>query len=63
LFASYSLDTSFGKTTLTAGVNNFTNSQPPFVYNAGNSFATSDPTTYADGFIGRFFYTRLAHAF
>jgi iron complex outermembrane recepter protein len=63
LFASYALNTSFGKTTFTLGVNNIFDKQPPFIYAAGNSFATSDPSTYADGYIGRFVYGRLAHAF
>jgi len=63
LFASYAFTTSIGKTTFGLGVNNIFDKQPPFIYAAGNSTATSDPSTYADGYIGRFLYARLAHAF
>jgi len=44
-------------------VNNVFDKQPPFVYNAGNSFGASDPSAYADAYLGRFGYVRLAQNF
>jgi len=58
LFASYALHMPFGVTTISAGVHNIADTNPPRVY---NSFLT-----YADpgyDFVGRFIYARLAQKF
>ncbi len=60
LFVTYSFATTFGRTTVSGGVNNVFDKQPPFVYNAGNSFGASDPP---DAYLGRFGYVRVAHNF
>ena len=59
LLASYTVSTSFGKTTLVAGVNNLFNTPPPVIYSA--FWPTSDPTAY--DFVGRFVYGRAVHRF
>jgi iron complex outermembrane receptor protein len=59
LYASYSLRTGVGRTTLAAGVNNVFNTPPPTIYSS--FWPTSDPMAY--DFIGRFFYVRLAQRF
>ena len=59
VYASYGLNTAFGKTTLAVGMNNAFNVNPPRVYNA---FApTSDPTAY--DFMGRYVWGRLTQTF
>lgn len=58
LFASYTLKTGFGATTLSAGLRNVFDANPPVIY---NTFLT-----YADpgyNFVGRFAYARLTQAF
>ncbi|HEY5675186.1 MAG TPA: hypothetical protein VIR81_00285, partial [Myxococcales bacterium] len=59
LYASYGLNTGFGKTTLAVGLNNTFNVAPPKVYNAFTP--TSDPSAY--DFMGRFFWGRLTQTF
>lgn len=59
LFASYTLPTSAGRTTLAAGVNNLFDRQPSTIYNGFT--AASDPTAY--DFLGRFVYARASHTF
>ena len=61
LFASYTLPKFLGRATIAAGVNNIFDKQPLFVYNAGNTTGTSDPTAY--DYIGRFFYARVGYGF
>ena len=61
LYLTYAFNSMVGKTTLGAGVNNVFDKQPAVIYNGFT--AASDPTAYADGFMGRFFYLRLGHAF
>jgi iron complex outermembrane recepter protein len=61
VYASYAFNTTVGKTTITGGVNNIFNKDPAVIYNGFT--AASDPTAYADGFMGRFFYARVGHAF
>jgi len=58
-FATYSLKSPFGASTLTIGVNNVTDQEPPVIFNG--FLATSDSNTY--DFLGRFFYARLTQAF
>ena len=57
VFASYTLSTSLGQTSLRAGVNNLTDQTPPTIYSSAN--ANSDPAFY--DYMGRFFYVRLGH--
>ncbi|HEY6909249.1 MAG TPA: TonB-dependent receptor [Myxococcales bacterium] len=59
IYASYGLNTGFGKTTLAVGLNNAFNVAPPKVYNAFTP--TSDPSAY--DFMGRFFWGRLTQTF
>jgi outer membrane receptor protein involved in Fe transport len=59
IFASYTLSTGFGKTTLGAGINNLFDQSPSAIYNGFT--AASDPTAY--DFMGRFVYARLGHTF
>ena len=59
MFASYTLASSFGRTTLGVGVLNAFDRQPSAIYNGFT--AASDPTAY--DFMGRFFYGRIGHAF
>ena len=59
LFASYTLPSSAGRTTLAAGVNNLFDRQPSTIYNGFT--AASDPTAY--DFLGRFVYARASHTF
>ncbi|HSR97985.1 MAG TPA: TonB-dependent receptor [Kofleriaceae bacterium] len=59
VFASYSMKSKAGTTTLAVGVNNVTNQNPPLIY---IGFAgDSDSATY--NYMGRFFYARLAQRF
>jgi outer membrane receptor protein involved in Fe transport len=59
VFASYTLPTGVGRTTLAAGVNNVFDRAPSTIYNGFT--AASDPTAY--DFMGRFMYARVGHAF
>jgi outer membrane receptor for ferrienterochelin and colicin len=59
LFASYQFKSSQGTTSITAGMNNVTNTTPPLVYN--NTAQDSDARAY--DFLGRQFYIRLGQAF
>ena len=58
LFLSYLLRTPVGRTTLSAGVRNLFDTQPPLNY---NSFLTYADTGY--DFTGRFLYARLSQQF
>jgi outer membrane receptor protein involved in Fe transport len=59
VFASYTLRSPAGRTTLGAGVNNLGDHKPEVIYNGFT--AASDPTAY--DFMGRFGYVRLSHQF
>jgi outer membrane receptor protein involved in Fe transport len=59
VFASYTLKSPAGRTTLAAGVNNVGDHKPAVIYNG--FLAASDPTAY--DFMGRFAYVRMAHTF
>jgi iron complex outermembrane recepter protein len=59
VFASYALKSPVGQSSLTVGVNNVTDQNPPVIYNG--FLATSDSSTY--DFLGRFFYARFSQAF
>jgi outer membrane receptor protein involved in Fe transport len=59
IYASYVLHNPLGNTTLSAGLRNAFDTNPPRVYNSFLSYA--DPSAY--DFIGRFFYARVNHAF
>jgi len=59
VFASYTLRSPAGRTTLGAGVNNLGDHKPEVIYNGFT--AASDPTAY--DFMGRFGYVRLSHTF
>ncbi|HEY6180168.1 MAG TPA: TonB-dependent receptor, partial [Kofleriaceae bacterium] len=59
LFLAYALRSSQGTTSITAGVNNVTNAQPPIIYN-GPALNT-DSSAY--DFMGRMVYVRLAQMF
>jgi iron complex outermembrane receptor protein len=57
--AGYTLASSFGKTTLFAGILNLTDKPPPYIYSA--ALANSDPSTY--DYVGRYVYGRVQHRF
>ncbi|MFL5309981.1 MAG: TonB-dependent receptor plug domain-containing protein [Myxococcales bacterium] len=59
VYASYTLRSPAGRTTLAAGVNNVGDHKPAVIYNG--FLAASDPTAY--DFMGRFGYVRLTHTF
>jgi outer membrane receptor protein involved in Fe transport len=59
VYASYGINTGFGKTTLAVGLNNAFDRAPPVVYNAFTP--TSDPSAY--DFMGRFVWGRLTQTF
>jgi outer membrane receptor protein involved in Fe transport len=59
VFASYTLESMFGKTTLALGVNNLFDKPPAVIYNGFT--AATDPTAY--DLLGRFFYGRLTQTF
>jgi outer membrane receptor protein involved in Fe transport len=59
VFASYTLRSPVGRTTLGVGVNNVGDHKPAVIYNG--FLAASDPTAY--DFMGRFVYGRLSHQF
>ncbi|HTE52875.1 MAG TPA: TonB-dependent receptor [Kofleriaceae bacterium] len=58
-FAQYTLKSPVGQSTLTVGVNNVTNQNPPIIYNG--FLATSDAATY--DYLGRYFYARFTQLF
>jgi len=59
VLASYSITTPAGRTTISGGVNNVLDQDPPNIYNG--FLATSDFATY--DYLGRFFYLRMAQLF
>jgi iron complex outermembrane recepter protein len=59
VFTSYSLKSPAGTSTLTLGINNVTDQDPPVIYNG--FAATSDSNTY--DFMGRYLYARLVQLF
>ena len=59
LFLAYALKSSQGTTSVTAGVNNVTNAQPPIIYNG--AALNTDSSAY--DFIGRMVYVRLSQMF
>jgi len=59
VFASYTLRSPAGRTTIGAGVNNVGDHKPEVIYNGFT--AASDPTAY--DFMGRFGYVRMSHTF
>jgi iron complex outermembrane receptor protein len=59
LFGSYALKTPAGTTTLTVGVNNLMDRNPPLIYIGFQ--ADSDAPTY--DYMGRFFYARMSQLF
>jgi iron complex outermembrane receptor protein len=59
LFVGYAVKSKAGATTITVGVNNITDQDPPLIYSG--FLANSDASTY--DYLGRYFYTRIAHNF
>lgn len=59
LYLSYALQSSFGKTIFSAGVNNLFDRKPSEIFNG--FLAQSDPSAY--DFMGRFIYARVGHNF
>ena len=59
LFGSYSLKTPAGTSSLSVGVNNVLDQDPPDIYNG--FLAASDAGTY--DYMGRYFYARFTQAF
>jgi iron complex outermembrane receptor protein len=59
VFTSYALKSPAGTTTLTLGVNNITDQEPPVIYNG--FLAASDAAAY--DYAGRFLYARLSQLF
>jgi len=59
IFATYGFKNPAGKTTLSAGINNVFDQDPPPIYNG--FLADSDAATY--DYLGRFFYIRLSQLF
>jgi iron complex outermembrane receptor protein len=59
LTGTYSVKTAAGRTTLSVGVNNLLNANPPLIYSG--FLGDSDASTY--DYMGRFFYARLAQLF
>lgn len=59
LFFGYALKSTAGATSLTVGINNLTDQDPPLIYSG--FLANSDASTY--DYLGRYFYTRLTHTF
>ncbi len=59
LFFGYTAKSTAGTTSLTVGVNNITDQDPPLIYSG--FLGNSDASTY--DFLGRYFYTRLTHNF
>ena len=61
VFLSYTLRSGAGRTLISVGMNNVLDANPRFVYAAGSSVASSDPSTY--DYQGRFAYARLEHTY
>jgi outer membrane receptor protein involved in Fe transport len=59
LFAGYSWKWAPGSTSITVGMNNITDQDPPLIYSG--FLANSDASTY--DYLGRYFYSRLTHTF
>ncbi len=59
LFTGYTMDVLNGKSTISAGINNLLDQDPPVIYNGFQ--ADSDGATY--DYLGRYFYLRLTHQF
>ena len=59
VFLSYNFRSSFGKTSIAAGINNVFDKDPSVIYNG--FLAVSDPTAY--DFMGRFGYVRVGQSF
>ncbi len=59
LYVGYTLKSSQGRTSVTAGLNNFLNTTPPVIYNG--TALNSDESAY--NFLGRQFYVRLGQVF
>jgi iron complex outermembrane recepter protein len=59
LFLGYSIKWPAGATSLTVGVNNITDQDPPLIYSGFS--ANSDASLY--DYRGRYFYSRLTHTF
>jgi iron complex outermembrane recepter protein len=59
LFFGYTTKSKAGTTSLTVGLNNLTDQDPPLIYSG--SLGNSDAATY--DYLGRYFYTRLTHNF
>ena len=59
IYASYSLESMFGRTTFALGINNLFDKPPALIYNGFT--AATDPTAY--DLLGRFFYGRLTQTF
>jgi len=57
--AGYTITSTFGKTTLFAGILNLTDKRPPYIFSA--ALANSDPSTF--DFVGRYIYGRVQHRF
>ena len=58
MHGSYQLETTFGHSVLTIGINNILNQAPAVIYNG--FLGTSDANTY--DFLGRYLYLRLSQA-
>ena len=58
MHGSYQLETAFGHSVLTIGINNILNQAPAVIFNG--FLGTSDANTY--DFLGRYLYLRLSHA-
>ena len=56
---TFDWDNAWGKTTISGGVQNLADTNPPLIYNSFLSYA--DPSAY--DFLGRYFYVRLAQKF
>jgi outer membrane receptor protein involved in Fe transport len=59
VFSSYAVKSAAGTTTLTVGVNNVLDRNPPLIYIGFQ--ADSDAPTY--DYMGRFFYARMSQTF
>ena len=59
VFASYTLESTWGRTRITGGMNNVFDTDPPFVY---NGFTANTSAANYD-FLGRYPYLRFSHNF
>jgi outer membrane receptor protein involved in Fe transport len=59
IYASYNFNSMFGKTTLSAGINNLFDKAPAVIYNGFT--AATDPEAY--DLLGRFFFGRITQTF